>query len=188
MKKFVRKTAATTLLAAGIFSAAPLAFGAPPKVENEAEATCIYNFEPLRTHSNGRLCVSPYKQPYIAQKRTYGEFVFTFPENVERMIYYKDSFNKYDFRKVMTANKIIDKHEKYNRKWDRRLEINAGGPRNGCHVVFSCDDKEILFFFDPCVDQGFTSIKDYNRFMNHYKLKEAIIPLGSETLAANSKA
>ena len=88
----------------------------------------------------------------------------------------------------MTANKIIDKHEKYNRKWDRRLEVNAGGPRNGCHVAFSCDDKEIVFFFDPCVEQGFKSIEDYNRFMNHYKLKDAIIPLGSETLADNSKA
>ena len=59
MKKFVRKTAASTLLAAGILSAAPLAFGAPPKVENDAEVAGIYNFEPLRTHSNGRLCVSP---------------------------------------------------------------------------------------------------------------------------------
>ena len=185
MRKFIKKTAATTLSAMGIFSMMPAAFCA--QVEEQ------YNLVDCGENSYSDVLVAKKGQ----KSRDY-----TFPnEKVKTLIYELDLNDAIFFGQVLEKNKIVNgsifKGYTYTGAWNREVEIKDKNPMNGCQVVFTSGDKKIIFLFDLWIDKtgdmhsynSFATkskIESYNKLLKDCGVKEATIPLSGEIVISDN--
>lgn len=183
MRKFIKKTAATTLSAIGILSTMPSAFCAQVE-EQYSLVNCGENsFSDVLVVKKGQ------------KSRDY-----TFPnEKVKTLIYELDLNDAIFFGQVLEKNKIVSKGMfnecKYTGVWNREIEIKDGNPMNGCCVTFSSGDKKIVFLFNPWSDETLNNynsfstkskIESYNKFLKECGVEEATVPLSGKMVISNN--
>lgn len=173
MKKFIKKTTATTLSTMGILSAMPSAFCTQVK-EN-------YNL--------GRYHKIPSSDVLVVGKDSKCSDHSSTSKNVQPIFFLAGSFDVCQFKKVLVDNKIIDnKKGKLSDKWECELEVSAGDPSKGYSVAFNSDDKKIVFLFDPN-KIGRLNESDYNFILAYFcELKGIIMPFLNNDLTISDSA
>lgn len=167
MKKLVKKTLATALSIAGIFSVAP------PALCSWYQEVWISG-EKVREFNEDLLDVSKEVGVYCVREFEIN-FPSTFPnDDIKTMIYFPKSFGVPRFIKVLNSNNIINDEGKYTGEWDRKVEFVNEDPINGCRLSFTKGDKKIIFLFDPCFGGSLNSISDYNKFLKNFGIEEGL--------------